>query len=129
MPSREHLRPIALIAIFVGAVGSAVLLLRAGPNAPMFLKVGFSLWVVSPFALLAVADRLVTRWSQATRTTLDVVTIVMALLSLVLYGVPALKPRGTPNTFMFVAVPPVSWLLLAIVFGVMAAVARRGPSR
>ncbi len=46
------LRPAAAFAAAAGALGSFVLMLRAGGRAPLFLIAAFVAWVVAPFAVL-----------------------------------------------------------------------------
>ncbi len=64
------LRPAALIATVVAALGSIGLMLRVGGRAPVFLIVLFFGWVLAPFAALLYADRVSHRWSAPARTTL-----------------------------------------------------------
>ncbi len=122
------LRAVALIAVLAGAVGSVGLILRAGQRTPRLLLVLFVLWVLSPFVVLAWANMASERWSVLTRATLHCVTLVLSLGSLAIYRDPALRPAGSANAFVFVAVPPASWLLIAIVVPI-AALISRGLSR
>jgi hypothetical protein len=121
------LRAAALIAVLVGAVGSFGFMLRAGQRAPGFLIVLFALWVLSPFAALAVATVVSTRWSALTRATLYGVMLALALGSLALYGHVALGPPRAQAAFVFVVVPPASWLLAAIVVPIAAMISGRRP--
>ena len=115
----------ALIAVVVGAVGSFGLMLRAGQRTPRFLLVLFTIWVLSPFVPLAWANMASTRWSALTRATLYGVTLVLTLGSLAIYGeLLVLKPPGSPNAFLFVAVPPGSWLFMTIVVSIAALISR-----
>lgn len=118
------LRATALIAVLVGGTGSVGLMLRAG-HPPLFLRVLFVIWVLSPFVALAVAHMASKRWSVLTRATLYWVTLVIALGSLAIYRDPAMRPAGSANAFVFVVVPPASWLLMAIVVPVAELVSRR----
>ena len=118
------LRAVALIAVVAGAVGSVGLMLRAG-HPPLFLRVLFVIWVLSPFVALTWANMVSKRWSVLTRSTLYCVTLVITLGSLAIYGNPALRPAGSANAFVFVAVPPVSWLLMAIVVPIAALISGR----
>jgi hypothetical protein len=105
----------AVTALWVGAVGSVSLLLYAGQRvgAPHFLLGLFAVWVVSPFAVLAVESRVSKRWSVLTQATLHGVTLVVTVLSLAIYGAVALGVQR-PKTAVFVIVAPASWLLIAI---------------
>jgi hypothetical protein len=108
-------RTLALIAVVVGAVGSLALMLRAGRSTPRLLLVCFAVWVLSPFVALAWANMVSKRWPVLTRVTLYCVTLVVTLGALAFYGGVILPPAGSARAFVFVAVPPASWLLIAIV--------------
>ena len=123
------LRAAALIAVVVGAVGSVGLTLRDGRSAPRFLLVLFVIWVLSPFVALAWANIVSKRWSLLTRSTLHVVTLIITLSSLAIYGRFVSPPAGTAHAFVFVAVPPASWLLMAIAVPIAAFISRRRSSR
>lgn len=118
----------ARVAVVAGAIGSVGLMLRAGRSTPRLLLVVFVFWVVSPFVALAWASVVSERWSVLTRTTLYCVTLVITLGSLVIYGFD-LTPAGSARAFSFVAVPPGSWLLVAVVVPVAALVSRRRSRR
>jgi len=131
--SRERLRSMSLrraarIAVVAGAVGSLALMLLAGRSTPRLLLAGFVLWILSPFVILAWADRVFVRWSALTHTTLDLVTLVITLGSLAIYGAVVVRSTGSPRGAAFVAVPPASWLLTAMAVGIAALVSRRRSS-
>ncbi len=110
------LRGASLIAVLAGAVGSISLTLYAGRhNHSRLLLVLFVLWVSSPFAILVWAYVISKRWLVLTRATLYSLMLVLTLSSLALYGQVALGPPKAQTAFMFVVVPPASWLLIAIV--------------
>jgi hypothetical protein len=119
----------ARIAVLVGGVGSVALMFRAGyrgrGNPPPLLMVLFTFWVLSPFAALAWAGAVSRRWSALTRMALQVVTLFVALVSLGIYGYFALGPERAQVAPPFVLVPPLSWLLSALVLATAALVARR----
>src|SRR5579863_8224623 len=107
------LRGAALIAVLAGAVGSVVLTLHAGRhNDSRILMVLFAAWVLSPFLALVLADVVSKGWSVLTRTTLYSVMLVVTLGSLGIYGDVALGPPRAKTAFVFVVVPPASWLLI-----------------
>jgi hypothetical protein len=111
----------ALIAVLAGAVGSVGLMLRAGHRNPSRLLLGlFALWVLSPFGALVVAHKLSSRWSVLTRTTLYSLMLLITLGTLAIYGYVALGPPRAQTAFVFIVVPPASWLLTAIVILVTA---------
>ena len=94
-------------------------MLHAG-HPPLFLRVLFAIWVLSPFALLALVEMVSKRWSVLTRAALYVVMLVITLGSLVIYSVVAFGPPRAQPAFVFVLVPPASWLLTAIVLPIAA---------
>lgn len=122
------LRVVAPIAVAAGAVGSVGLMLRAG-HPPLFLRVLFALWVLSPFIALLLAGMVSKRWSVITRSTLYCVMLVITLSSLAIYGYVVLRPRQSTPTFVFVVVPPGSWLLMAIVVLIAAFISGRRSHR
>ena len=120
------LRAVALIAVVAGAVGSVGLMLRAGQRTPRLLLVLFVIWLLSPFVALAWANLVSKRWSLLTRAALYCVTLVVALGSLAIYGeLVVLRRPGSANAFLWVIVPPGSWLLMAIVVPIAALISRR----
>lgn len=122
-------RAVALITVVVGAVGSLGLMFRADQHTPRFLLVLFVFWVASPFVALAWANVVSKRWPVLTRATLYCVTIVITLGSLAFYGKLVLPPAGSPRAFMFVAVPPASWLFMTIVVSAAALISCRRSHR
>jgi hypothetical protein len=129
-PSSERLlRAAARIGVVAGAVGSVGLTLRAGRSTPRLLLVLFVIWVLSPYVALAWAAIASNRWSAVSRATLYGVTLVVALASLVVYGSVVVPPSGSPRAFVFVVVPPASWLLMAIVVPIAALISRKQSRR
>ena len=127
--SLGRLRAAALIAVLAGAGGSLGLMLRAGERSPRLLLVIFTIWVLSPFVALILAEVVSKRWSVVTRATLYSVMLVVALGSLAIYGHDALRPRRAQAAFVYVAVPPASWLLIAIVVPIAALLSGRRSRR
>ncbi len=121
------LRAAALIAIPVGAVGSIGLFLRQAQRAPPIVVIGFIVWMISPFAILAWARLVSARWSVATRATLYGLAVVLTMASLASYGqVIDVAPARSANAIRFVAVAPASWLVIAVALPLAALVSRRG---
>ena len=127
--SLRRLRGVALLALAVGALGSLVLMLRAGRHSPRLLLVLFTFWMLSPFVVLVLAHFVSRHWSVLTRATLYIVMLVIALGSLIVYGDDALGHRRPQAAFVYVAVPPLSWLLMVIVVPIAALVSRRHSRR
>ena len=123
------LRAVALIAVASGAVGSLGLMFRADERTPRFLLVLFVFWIASPFVALAWANVVSKRWPVLTRAALYGVTLLIVLGSLAFYGKLLSPPPGSPRAFVFVAVPPASWLLMAIVVSTAALISRRRSNR
>jgi hypothetical protein len=109
-PSSERLRTAGLLGLVIGAAGSIGCLMLAAEHPPAFLLVLFALWVVSPFALLAVAEWISTSWSSSTRATLRAVMLIVTVASLAIYG-GVVFVQSKARVPFFVLVPPVSWLL------------------
>ncbi len=120
------LRAAALITVVAGAGGSLGLMLHAGRRTPRLLLVAFVIWVLSPFVALLWASRLSKRWPVVTRATFYWAAILVSLGSLAVYsGIIDLKPAGSANAFLFVAVPPASWVFMTIVVSVAALISGR----
>jgi hypothetical protein len=121
------MRVLGVIAATFGAVGSEALMLFVGRTAPTILLVLFTLWVLSPFAGLYVAHIIAGRWSVATRNTLYWVTLIISVISLLVYGYFAFSPQRQTPTFIFVVLPPVSWGTAILCLAVAALVSRSRP--
>jgi hypothetical protein len=118
-------RLVALIAVAVGGLGSFVLLFRAGQSTPRLLLVLFTFWILAPFAALLWANLASGRWSVVTRAALYCVALIVAPASLAIYsGLIDLKPAGSANAFLWVIVPPVTLVFMAITLPVAALIGR-----
>lgn len=117
------LHVVSLTAVIAGAVGSVGLMLWVGHRNPSrLLLVLFAIWVLSPFMALLLADMVSRRWSVITRATLHIVMLVLTISSLAIYGDVALGPPRSTPAFVFIVVPPGSWLLMSIVVTIAALV-------
>ncbi len=124
------LRGAALIAVPLGAAGSVALTLYAGRHNPSWLLMAlFALWVLSPFMALAAATFFLKRWPAPARVALYGTALVLALGSLALYGDVALGPPRAKPAFVFVVVPPASFLLGTIVVAIAALVSGKRSRR
>ena len=120
------LRVVALIAMVSGAGGSVGLMLWEGHRNPSrVLLLLFTIWDLSPFIALVLADIVSKRWSVLTRATLHSVMMVVSLGSLAIYGYVVLRPHESTPTAVFLVVPLGSWLLLTIVVTVAALISNR----
>jgi hypothetical protein len=125
----KMIRSVALISCGIGAAGSAALMIYAGKRvaSPSLLIVLFTVWVVSPFALLGLAIVVSKRWADLTRVTLYRVTPIVSAAALGIYGTSALSAQR-PKTAVFVMVAPLSCLFIAIAI-LTAAFLTRGHTR
>jgi phosphate/sulfate permease len=124
--SLERFRVATLVAVLAGAAAAAGFMVRAGRNSSS--KVGLAvigIWVVSPYLAFLIAAVLARRWSAKTRAALYSVMLLLTGLSLAIYTYDAVTPRRAQAAFVFVAVPPAAWLLMAAAVGVAAILARR----
>ncbi len=120
-----RLRVTALIVVLAGAGGSIGLWFYVSRHPPLLIVVLFVIWVLSPFVALVLADVVSKRWSVLTRTALYSVMLVVTLGSLAIYGDDALGHRRPQAAFVWVVVPPASWLLIAIVVPIAALISSR----
>jgi hypothetical protein len=93
------LRTMALIVLLAGAAGSLGFMFNAGRNQKSILLIAlFTIWVLSPFIALQVANVISKRWSILTRRTLYFLISFITLGSLVSYS-GALSPPGAKPAF------------------------------
>ena len=120
------LHAVALTAVVAGAGGSVGLMLWVGHRNPSrVLLVLFAIWVLAPFMALLLANMVSKRWSFITRATLHSGMLVLTLSSLAIYGDVVLRPPRSTPAFVFVVVPPASWLLMAIIVPIAAFISGR----
>src|SRR5712671_2780692 len=107
------LRTATRIAVPAGAVSSVGFMLYVGHrNDSRILLVLFALWVLSPFMALTLANLISKRWSVAIRAIFHSMALVLTVGSLAIYGAVALGPARPKSAFVFVVVPPASWLII-----------------
>lgn len=115
------LHGVALIALVAGATGSLAFMFRAGQRTPRLLLLLFTIWVISPFVALFWINIVSKRWSIRTRIMLYCVMLIVTLGSLAIYGeLIDVRPPGSANAFLFVAVPPASLLFIMMVIPTVA---------
>lgn len=120
-----HLRTASLIAVIAGSAGSVGLMFHAGWHTPRLLLALFVIWVLSPFVVLIRAHVMSKHWSALTRATLYIVMLVVTLGSLAIYADDARAHRRPQAAFVYVIVPPASWLLIAIAIPIAAFMSRK----
>jgi hypothetical protein len=120
--------PAALLAAVIGAAGSVWFMYLAGARQRSgILILMFTVWVLSPFVGLVAADH---RWKDRAppfRATLHVVTLLVALGSLAVYGEVALGPPRLKPARFFLMVPLLSWVILAIAVSIAGRISDRRP--
>ena len=110
-------RPVLLLA----TAASLVLMYRAGHRNPsVVLMLMFTVWVSSPFIALDAVNSLAQRWSHRSQTLLRTTAIVVALGSVCLYGVDALRPLWPKAALLYLVVPTVSWIAIVAATAVAA---------
>ena len=118
--SLNFLRIVALAILLLSCFGSVWLVVNAGShNDSALLRSLFATWVLSPFMALAITSVFSARWSFITRVVLYSIMIFTGLGSLVGYS-GALSPPGAKPAAVFLVVPLISWLLMAIVIPLVA---------
>ena len=106
--------------MLTGALVSLGLTLRAGRNNhSLILMMLFGVWVLSPFTGLVIAYILSNRWPVFTRNVLYLLSMVLTIISLLIYG-RLLAPAGLKPAFVFLIFPLLSWLTLAVVIPLTA---------
>jgi len=122
------LRAVSLIATFAGAVGSIALTLYAiSRNPSVLLMLLFVVWVLAPFAVLLLAHWFSRPWSSLARLTVDGLMIALPLVSLLIYGHRVLRPPKSTGAFVFVAVPPLSVIVVLVTISLVRLTQFRKP--
>jgi hypothetical protein len=121
------MRTTALVAVIAGAAGSIGLFLHAKQHPPPLLVVLFIIWVLAPFAVLGIAQLVSKRWAPGAQATLHVVTLAVAVVSLLIYGDDAMHHRTAHPAGVWVGVPPASVLASVVAISIAALVAKRNP--
>ena len=105
-------------------------MLRAGSRQHSTLLILlFTVWVLSPFIALALADLMAARRTDARRIAIYGAMIGVAFVSLSIYALDALRGPHPQAAFVYVVVPPGCWLLIALAFATAAAISPRSPKQ
>jgi hypothetical protein len=101
--------------IVIGAAGSLYFVLHAGRhNNSLLLRMLFVAWVISPFIALLIGNSFSRYRSFFARRIFYVLMLFVTIGALIIYtGV--LGPMGTKPAAVFLMVPLISWLLIAVV--------------
>ncbi|MDP9099590.1 MAG: hypothetical protein M3N48_11460 [Verrucomicrobiota bacterium] len=121
------LRLTAVIALVIGAAGSLGLWIHAARHPPPLLVVLFVAWVLSPYVVLGIGQVVAKRWAPGTRAALYWVTLLVAVASMGIYADDAVAHRTAHPAFVYVVVPPASWLVTVVAIGLGAWIAKRKP--
>jgi ABC-type transport system involved in multi-copper enzyme maturation permease subunit len=109
------LRTTAITAAVIGAAGSVGLMFRVGRhNNSQLLLILFALWILLPFAGFLLAGQISKHWTVLSRVTLYGVMLVVTAASLAFYGYVAFGQSIGKPASVFLVVPAVSCLILAI---------------
>jgi hypothetical protein len=122
------LRRAALIAIPAGAGVSLAFMLRAGQrqNSRILLLL-FGIWVLFPFVTALWAYVFSKRWTVVVRGVFYIVTLVVTMVSLSIYGGVAFGQIRAKAGFIFLVTPLTSWLVIATAVCIAVAVSRKQP--
>lgn len=115
--SRQNLLQImALAVLLVGAIGSLYFMFKAGSNQKSIILIGlFTVWVLSPFGGLFIANKVTSIWTVITRKLLYRLMLGLTIGSLIAYSGLVTIPHTKP-AFIFLAFPFVSWLAILTFF-------------
>jgi len=101
-----------VVAAIAGGVTSLGLLLTASQKAPAILLILFVGWVGLPFVALFFLNLYVPRWNTPTKTALTVLTFVITVLSVLIYGYFTFWPLSSTPARTWLIVPAVSCALI-----------------
>ena len=91
-----------------------LLLTLASRGRVAVLTLIFIVWVLLPFLLLAVFDRVSRSWTNPCRSVVRVMTVVVPVGNVIAYAQDAVWPRAAQRAFVWTITPPVSLLAIAI---------------
>ena len=119
------------LALFIGIAGAVISLwfmFNAGGNQPsVFLIILFTLWVLSPFIGLFVLNNISKQWIVSVRETLYWLAIITTILSVAGYS-GLFNTHETKTAFVFLVIPLLSWVIIAISFFIAQRVSKRSGS-
>jgi|SRR5450432_2016061 len=112
--SPSFLRIFTVTIIVIGGIISNGFTLHAGHNNRSVLLILLFLgWVSSPFIGLLVACFLSSRWPVVTRKPLYIGMILLVICSVIGYS-GVFSTAGMKPAFIFLVIPLISWILIAI---------------
>ena len=105
-----------LTALLIGAIGSLYFMFKAGSNQKSIILIGlFTVWVLSPFVGLFIANKVTSIWTAITRQLLFWLMLSLTIVSLIAYSGLMTIPDSKP-AFVFLALPFISWLVILTIF-------------
>jgi hypothetical protein len=119
------LRTITIIVVVIGDIISTGFTLHAGHNnRSVFLVILFLGWVSSSFIGLLIACLLSRRWPAGIRKILYILMILIVICSVVGYS-GILSSAGMKPAFVFLVIPLITWVFIAILIRVAISLARK----
>ena len=110
------LQTMFLTALLIGAIGSLYFMFKAGSNQKSIILIGlFTVWVLSPFVGLFIANKVTSIWTAITRQLLFWLMLSLTIVSLIAYSGLMTIPDSKP-AFVFLALPFISWLVILTIF-------------
>ena len=115
----------AVFALIVGAVCAEVLTLYfIRHNRYFSMQLLFGAWVLAPFAVLAIARLLSPHWTGLSRSTLNLLTILIAAFTTAVFAYANSRGPRAQAAFPFIALPPLS-VLVILLAGIVSTVTSR----
>jgi hypothetical protein len=109
-------RTVAMILLAIGAIGALFFMFKAGSNQKSIILTGvFTVWVLSPFVGLFIANHVTSIWTVITRQLLYWLMTGLSIVSLIAYSGLVTPPYKKP-AFIYLAFPFVSWLVILSIF-------------
>ena len=106
----------AMAALLVGVIGSLYFMFKAGSNQKSPILIGlFTVWVVSPFVGLFIANKVASLWTVTKRQLLFWLILCLTIVSLTAYS-GLVTINDTKPAFIFLVFPFVSWLGILTIF-------------
>jgi hypothetical protein len=127
--SRGGQRMLSLIAVTVAALGSVGIMLSIASNTPPLLLILFLGWVISPFAALIFANIVRESRFVPARPALTYLTLFVAVVSPGVYAYVVFGPPRSTRAPVWLIVPGLSWLIIALTLASAAISARRDRSK
>ena len=118
---KSILRAAAFTAALVATIVSVGLMLRACRfNDSGIALALIAVWILSPMIALVLAEVVAKRWLIFGRAAVYGLMLVVALGSVMIYGIDVFIPLSPRKGFPYALVPAVSWLLIIIVLVIAA---------